>query len=87
MKNVTNALKPVTAWHNLGIQLGVPVDELREIERNYPRDISRCRSEMLSYWFHNAKEQSWNVIADALEKIDHRKLANEIRRNPSEGML
>jgi len=86
MKSVTNALKPVTAWHNLGIQLGVPDDELREIESNYPRDNSRCKSEMLTYWFNNAKEQSWDVIADALEKIDHGILANEIRRGFSDGM-
>ena len=26
---------------------------------------------MLSYWFRNAKEQSWDVIADALEQIDY----------------
>jgi len=86
MKSVTNALKPVTAWHNLGIQLGVPDDELKQIESNYTRDNSRCKSEMLSYWFHNAEEQSWDVIADALEKIDYRTLANKIRRRPSDGM-
>ena len=87
MKNVTNALKPVTVWHKLGIQLGVPNCKLREIQDNYPRDNSTCMSEMLFYWFNNAKEQSWDVIADALEGIDHCKLANEIRGRPSEGML
>lgn len=87
MKNVTNALKCVTAWHKLGIQLDVPVNELSEIESNYPRDNSRCKSEMLTYWFNNAEEQSWVVIADALKRIDHRKLANEIQGHPSKGML
>ena len=84
MQNVTNKLKPVTEWHDLGIQLGVPDYQLSQIESNYSRD--RCKSEMLSYWFRNADDQSWHVIADALEKIHYCKLANEIRRGPSDGM-
>ena len=87
MKNVTNKLKPVTEWYNLGIQLGVPDYLLSQIQSNYSRDICKCKSEMLSYWFRNADDQSWHVIADALEKIDYCKLANEIRRGPSDGML
>jgi len=87
MKNVTNALKRVTAWHKLGIQLGVPDYELSQIQSNYPRDNSRCKSEMLSYWFNNAEQQSWDVIADALGEINHRRLANEIQGHPSKGML
>jgi len=71
MRNGINGLKHVAAWHDLGIQLGVPDNELRKIQSNYRRDHSRCKSEMLSYWFRNAKEQSWNVIADALEQIDY----------------
>ena len=54
MKNVTNALKPDTVWHNLGIQLGVPDDELMQSDRK--QLPQRQLSEMLSYWFHNAKE-------------------------------
>ena len=87
IKNVTNALRHVTAWHNLGIQLDIPACKLTEIQYNNPQDNSRCKSEMLSYWFDNANKLSWDVIADALEKIDHCKLANEIRGHPSEGML
>ena len=85
MKNVTRVLVPVTDWHNLGLQLGVPDYKLKQIQDNYPRDDSRCKTEMLSYWFNNAEEWSWDVIADALETIDYRKLANEIR-GPSDGM-
>ena len=85
MKNMTRVLVPVTDWHNLGLQLGVPDYKLKQIQDNYPRDDSRCKSEMLSYWYNNAEERFWDVIADALETIDYRKLANEIR-GPSDGM-
>ena len=87
MRNVSNVLKPVTAWFNLGIQLGIPDYILSQIQRSYPNDHSRWKSEMLSYWFSNAKEQSWNVIADALENVHYCKLAYEIRGGPSKGML
>jgi len=85
LKNVTIVLKTVTKWYNLGLQLGVSDYELSQIQCNYPQDNSRCKSEMLSHWFNNAEDQSWDVIADALETIDYRKLANEIR-GPSDGM-
>ena len=84
--NVTNVLTPINDWYRLGLQLGVPDYQLNSIEKNYPRDNIRCKSEMLSYWFNNAEESSWVVIANALEKIGHRNLAIEIRGVPSDGM-
>ena len=84
--NVTDVLTPVNDWRGLGLQLGVPNYQLNNMEKNFPRDNVRCKSEMLSYWFRNAEELSWDVIADALEKIGHRNLANEIRGVPSDGM-
>ena len=87
MRNVSNLLKPVTEWYNLGIQLDIPDYILSQIERSYPNDHSIQKSKMLSYWFNNATEQSWNVIADALENVHYCKLAYEIRGGPSKGML
>ena len=34
-KSLCAELKTVTDWHQLGINLGVPADELRRIERDY----------------------------------------------------
>ena len=86
MKNVTNVLKPVSAWYKLGVQLGVPKHELKQFEGNYPKDGDRCKGEVLTYWFNNAEEQSWDVLADAVENAGHRSLANEIRGVTPEGM-
>ena len=86
MKNVTNALRPVSAWYKLGIQLGVPEYELKQIEGNFPKDGDRCRGEVLTYWFNNAEEQSWDVLADAVENAGHRNLANKIRGVTPEGI-
>ena len=86
MKNVTNVLKPVSAWHKLGVQLGVPEYELKQIESNFPKDGDRCKGEVVTYWFNNAEEQSWDVLADAVENAGYRMLANEIRGVTTEGM-
>ena len=83
---MTNVLTAVNNWYNLGLQLGIPDYQLNSMEKNHPKNNVRCKSEMLSYWFRNAEELSWDVIANALEKIDHRNLANEIRGVPSDGM-
>jgi len=86
VKNMVNVLKTVTNWYDLGLQLGVPVYELDEIQSNYPRDNSRCKSVMLSFWFNNAEERSWDAIAYALRKIDYCDLAIKIQQGPSGSM-
>ena len=86
MKNVTNVLKPVSAWYKLGVQLGVPEHELKKFEGDFPKNGDRCKGEVVTYWFNNAEEQSWDVLADAVENAGHRNLANEIRGVTTEGM-
>lgn len=86
MKNVTNVLKPVSEWYKLGVQLGVPEYQLKEFEGNFPKDGDRCKGEVLTYWFHNAEKQSWDVLADAVKNAGYRMLANEIWGVTPEGI-
>ena len=69
----------VTDWHQLGVQLGVPPCTLSIIEKNHPRDINRCKSEVLTWWLRNAKECSWKKMAQALEMMEYRVLADKLR--------
>ena len=77
--NLTNKLRPVTAWHQLGLQLEVPPDELERIEQNFPR-VDRRMLEVLNYWWRNCpiERRSWQTIADALRLIGYRNLAEEL---------
>ena len=41
VRTLFNALKNVSDWHQLGIQLGIPTSELRKIEEEYQRSDRR----------------------------------------------
>ena len=77
--SLTNKLRPVTAWHQLGLQLEVPSDELERIEQNYPK-VDRRMLEVFNYWCRNCptERRSWKTIANALKLIGYRNLAAEL---------
>ena len=85
MKLITNELKEVSKWHQLGVQLGLTLGLLDTIESNYPRDAERCKTEVLTWWLQNTEERSWEKIAEALDKIEYKVLAEKLRRIKLQG--
>lgn len=77
---LTNELASVTRWHNLGIKLGVPSHALTIIERDYPQDTERCKSEMLVRWLELGQNCSWRVVVNALHQMGMGALAMQIQR-------
>jgi len=49
MQHLSNALKDVYNWYQLGIQLGIPTSELRKIEEEYQQS-DRRKTEALDTW-------------------------------------
>ena len=67
-------------WYKLGIQLNVPSNVLKRIEREYPHDELRMLTKMLEYWKENEEDPTWENIAKALQRIGgHRNIVIEIR--------
>ena len=65
-------------WHQLGTQLKVPSEKLKEIEEEYhgPRKLN----EVLQYWLKNDEEATWETVLKALERISsHKSLVSDLR--------
>ena len=79
LQALVNELASVEDWHLLGVNLGLQGHQLREIERNYPRD-NRRKTETLEFWLRNAKNPSWEAIVKALCLMQEHVVADAIRR-------
>ena len=66
-RDVVEALKPVASkYKSLGVQLELKMNDLRAIERNYPRDCYGALEEVLDLWYRSGGDISWQTILDAL---------------------
>ena len=78
--DVLLALREITEPHELGVHLGIETYKLKTFEKNYPRDINRQKMEVLEHWLHNSLDCSWEVLANAVEKIgSHGNLVKRLR--------
>ena len=83
LREIENELTEVTAadWFPLGVQLGVRPATLRQIEKNYPQDTQRCKTEVLDLWLRNAPEVSWKNLAQAVEAMgEYTSAAQRLKR-------
>ena len=66
-------------WYDLGIFLCVPTYELDVIARDY-QGTQRRLIELFKYFQSHGKVVSWNDIVDALTKMQHKDLADQLRQ-------
>ena len=75
----------VKNWFQLGMQLGLPVSKLEEIECNNPSNVLRCKRLMLQEWQRRPTlKPSWCTLVDALYSIKENTAADEISQMFSE---
>ena len=60
-------------WFDLGLNLGLSYNDLKTIERNYPRDTEQCLTECLAKWLMEDTKATWDKLSIATGKtIDKR---------------
>ena len=64
----------------LGENLGIPDYIIKTLEHDAKGDSSSFFSEVINHWLNNDDEQSWEKLADAVERCRYRIIANEIRK-------
>ena len=67
-----------TSWYRLGLQLGVKVDELNVIEKNYPRDANMCKIKMFTEWQRGDTNPTYHNLVRALAAVGKKKLAESV---------
>lgn len=76
--NLLEVLAEVTDWYSLGIHLGLKPYQLNIIEKNYPGDNERQKSEMLSLYGSSVNKFDWREIIVALTKMKKFRIAHQI---------
>ena len=59
-------------WLQLGMELGLPMSKLEEIEYNNPSNVLRCKRLMLQEWQRQSTlKPSWCTLLDALRSMQN----------------
>ena len=73
-------LDGVTAkWHDLGLELKVINNDLREIEVDHQHNVNTCCRMMFQKWLEGTPDASWEQLVSALSNIGLNTAANAIR--------
>ena len=75
--SLSNELTEVVDWHQLGIQLGIPISELSKVEADYPKN-ERRKTETLSLWLWRTPNASWEHVVKALRQMGENRVAENI---------
>lgn len=75
-KDVINAIKDVSNWRELGVQLGITFSKLNEFEQ-YP--VCDRKLKVVEWWMDNDTDCGWLKLIEALKCMDHTRIAWAIR--------
>ena len=79
LKNLTNALREVSDWQDLGIQLDIQYHELQKFVSEHQTTEERKRA-MLQFWLDHDTKASWKKVISALSEMQLNRVAEEIKR-------
>ena len=79
LKNLTNALREVDDWQDLGIQLDIEYHELQKFVSDHQKTEQRKRA-MLQFWLNQDTQASWEKVISALSEMKLNRVAKEIER-------
>ena len=72
----------VKGWYQLGVELGLPISKLEEIECNNSSNVLRCKLLMLQEWQRQPTlKPSWCTLVDALHNMKENAVAESISQH------
>ena len=79
LKNLINALRKLTDWYDLGLQLDIE-DHCLEKFLSENHAIEERKRAMLRFWLQSDEEASWEKLLLALREMKQHCLAKEIEK-------
>lgn len=77
--SLMDELETVTDWEELGLRLGIPEHQLKEIKVEHRGVVTECRSIMLSCWLKSIVNPSWEEVITALGRMKEWNVAARIK--------
>ena len=78
---------PVAAeWKQLGVQLGVPIHTLDEIQANHkhsPNFAQECLTDMFTWWLNNGRDVTYERFERGLRDIGETRMAKQFHQQHS----
>ena len=75
----------VKDWYQLGVELGLPINKLDEIECNNSSNVLRCKLSMLQEWQRQPTlKPSWCTLVDALHNMKENTVTERISQQLGE---
>ena len=72
----------VKNWYQLGVELGLPMSKLEEIDCNNSSNVLRCKLLMLQEWQRQPTlKPSWCTLVDALHNMKENTVAYRISQH------
>ena len=76
-----NELREIISPYQVGIQLDISREILDAIEKNHHGDVGQQRSKVIGKWYSSPGDHTWEVLANAIERIGgHGRLVEKLRR-------
>ena len=61
-------------WKKVGIELGLKLDVLKIIEKNYPQQTEDCFQEVIDRWLRSTPDVTWRTLEVALTNVNRQQL-------------
>ena len=77
-----------TKWRLVGVQLGLSLTSLDEIERSFSNDCKRCFSAVFQEWeLQNTSPYSWDTVVHVLQapSVEENRVAEDVRAHFMQG--
>ncbi len=85
LKNLLNELECIDDWQGIGIQLEIPLGELKIIKQECHGKVEECKRELFYKWLSRVRNPTWSQIVEALRQMKLNNIAEKIEEKCCHG--